>query len=281
VVDSDAFQISNCAVEEREQASRSGADGEGNRLISPRSQYSHEAGVIIKSEEISLTSAFSALVVLGGIAFQFGYFREVGFEFAPHISVWDIFFPLAASLSYFASLLLILVPIYYIIEWRFNKVYQFSPIHHATNYAFLFTGILILIMIYDYFVLGDPMIAGNLAIKSILYFCATVMLVLAMKNEYNEYSHISAKLFIWFAIVMIVSMINIGEYYIKFMAGKECYFRTVDTHIWQGRYLRALGDGHLVRIKDAIIFISKDAVREISCGRNIPQKDAIPSDVGI
>ena len=69
-------------------------------IIEPLESATLYDGLRIDSTPISLTVLVPALAILYGSAFQVGYFIHVGVEFLPHMSVWDIMFPIAALLPF-------------------------------------------------------------------------------------------------------------------------------------------------------------------------------------
>lgn len=77
---------------------------------------------------------------------------------------------------------------------------------------------------------------------------------------------------LWFCIHSVMLCVVLGSLYAGNFAGRHCWFRTNQSFYWDAVYLRAVGDGHLLRKAGRTVFLNKSDVKEIACGKFQPER---------
>jgi hypothetical protein len=223
-------------------------------------------GLKVELNSISIATLVPAALIFYGTGFQLGYFAEVGIEFLPMLGVIDFIYPIGALVGigfiwiplsmFIVKRVHPLVANDALFETRLGKVISFW-----TRYVYV---IFVLVILFSmYYNSRSISLIYNLVGLLILFICALIFYInLRLQHESGiEYSHSTA---LWFCLSSALLAYNCGVVYAETFAGRQCWFRTHESHLWQGLYLRSLTDGHLARVGKQTVFISKDSLKE-SC----------------
>lgn len=202
--------------------------------------------------------------ILYGAAFQLGYFSHVGMHFLQLAGPLDILFMFAAIVP----LLFLLWPMFSFVKSAVerhldhgrSRIVEFS-------FSWLKYEYLLLIAVFLSFVFFDVDLTN-----AFQFFGLVVTLVLclinwtALKRHYSFYLEIAPGPLMWFSINAFMLCWIAGSLYARNFAGQECFVRTNEKAFWHARYLRSIGDGHLLQYNSQTIYLAKNELKEMFCG---------------
>jgi hypothetical protein len=208
-------------------------------------------------------------------AFQFGYFLQVGLEFISFIGPGDWLLP--AGLLTVATVLLS-VPV---LAFGFiTSLYwpgwlggffpsRPHPLSRPSPTPKLVWGGLILAAMAGGVLLERQDIMFPVVTMALLF-----LVVYTSSNiliEYRRHGSISVGTCTRFMLVATLFPLALGFSY-AMIAGGACSVVLRDGRFENGRYLRFIGDGHLIRMGGRTFFVNKSEVKEIVCGKFKPSR---------
>lgn len=230
-------------------------------------------GVRIDSSPLSVTAIASSLAVLYGAAFQAGYFIRVGVEFVPMLGALDILFPAAVLLT----LMVLWYPLAEFGYRHVNRRLSDGSLHKTFFYLAVAKYFKYDVAIF-WFAVALVIASGVdisvafpwLAMVGLFYFSTIVFCYL--RANVREIGRLLPSNCLWFLIHSAMLSVTLGNIYAGYFAGRQCWFRTSHAYYWDAQYLRALGDGHLLRKAGRTVYLNKADVKEISCGAFRPER---------
>ena len=230
-------------------------------------------GVRIDSGPLSITAIASSLAILYGASFQAGYFIKAGIEFLPMLGALDILFPAAVLLT-FMVLWYPLAEFGYrhvnrrLADKTLDKTFFYFVVAKYFKYdvAIFWLAVVLLIASGVDISVAFPWTA----MVGLFYFSTIVFCYL--RADARGLGKLLPSNCIWFLIHSAMLSATLGNIYAGYFAGRHCWFRTAHTYYWDAQYLRALGDGHLLRKSGRTVFLNKSDVKEISCGVFRPER---------
>jgi hypothetical protein len=249
--------------------------GRGVDIIEPIATAQLYEGLKIDSTPMSLTVLVPALAILYGSAFQVGYFIPIGVEFLPHMSVWDIMFPVAAFLPFCFIWMPIVGALKRVVEGRVD-----DGTFHRSRLGIFTWGFLKLEILAMWVIIAVAVFTGVNLYEFLRCTALFVCLVCAtqfasiLKHEAQFFGRFTAHACLWFCIHSGFLSIGLGALYAEHFAGKHCWLKTTGESYWDAIYLRGLGDNHLLKYHGRTLLLAKSEVKEILCGKFQPTRAA-------
>lgn len=211
--------------------------------------------------------------IVYGAAFQLGYFSHVGMHFLQLAGPLDILFVVAA-----------VVPVFFVL-WPLLSFTQTQVTRHIESGQSKLVALCFSWLRYEYFLFGAlifTFVLFDVDLTNAFQFSAFVVtLVLcllnwaSLKSHYQYYREIAPTTLFWVSINAFLLFWFAGALYARNLAGQECFVRTTDKAFWHARYLRSIGDGHLLMYKSQSIYLAKNELKEMFCGK---PRGAEPTD---
>ena len=235
-------------------------------LLPPSNRSVGYEGLRLDHSPISLTTLVSAGAVLYGAAFQIGYFVVIGVEFLPFLGVLDFVFPIAAMVPW----MLVWYPLASFLYRRTTRqidrgIFGASKTAWFVRTYFRFEILVVWLSIIVLAFWGVSLFELIRAVCVIVLFVASTTLLAALREQARWSEHFSVSTIIWFVVQSSMLMVGVGAIYADHLAGRKCTLRTAEAVILKGRYLRPVGDGHLFRQNERIMFLNKSDVKSIVC----------------
>jgi hypothetical protein len=218
----------------------------------------------LSPSSISPTFLVTGASILYGAAFQLGYFSHVGMHFLQLAGPLDILFVLAA-----------IVPIFFLL-WPLLNFVQKAVDHHLEHgkskivefsFSWLkyeYLALIALVLFYVFFEIDLTNAFQLIALVVTIVLC--LLNWAALKEHYSYFLEIAPRPLMWFSVNAFLLFWVSGSLYARNIAGQECFVRTNEKAFWHARYLRSIGDGHLLIYNKQTIFLAKDELKEMFCG---------------
>jgi hypothetical protein len=227
-------------------------------------------GMRIDGSPIALPVLIPMLGLFYGAAFQIGYFINVGIEFMPFMSALDFVFSAAAMLT----LTILWLPVG---QFLFRRVrtqidkgtfdgsfIAFITVGYMKFELLIFAAVLLVFALADVD-LGEFM---RWTCLFVLFVAASIMF-LKLKEEAYLSGRFVARTCMWFAVHSGMLALGLGVAYAHYFAGKRCDVVAIDRIYVDAKYLRPVGEGHLIRSEGQTLFLSKTQVKEVACGKRV------------
>jgi len=218
-------------------------------------------------DDLPASFVITAVLIFCGTAFQLGYFSNVGIEFLSMVSVSDW----AVSIGVIAAPLAVFLPLLYkamswILERMQDGTWQETRFWKAWKFIdgmpwYFWGAVVTLLALWSALqTLWHTIFAPALSVYMLYLLAAYV-------NDHRRGVEITGSS-IAFAFAQAGALMYIwGTFYAADIAGKSCLITTKKDGTIGAYYLRAVGQGHLIRTPDLTKFYSNDEVLKVECLR--------------
>lgn len=198
------------------------------------------------------------------VAFQLGYFQRIGIEFISHVGSSDII----TSIAFMSSILVSIVGVYVMA----SSYLSMTSLHRFWKEIIIWgvasAAVVLAIALAE---AGEP--SGRSLFQIINdAFWICILLLLAMFYVSDAQERIVADEEIGLRTVLLlvfltgILMVMAGRLYATY-AGSKCNLILRSNAVMEASYLRAIGNGHLVKLGERAVFLNSEEVLQVSCRR--------------